>query len=130
MNRSHRLHARYTHRASIAFRVGTAIIAGRTVNLSRGGLCAELDEPIPPGIDAAVDLRLELEDGGCSEPLRLQGQIVWCTPIDDRYQVGFAFRRLDAETLVYLLMFLRYLDPGKARPRAERPATVDERFCY
>lgn len=100
------------------------------MNISRDGLCADLDEPIPPGIDAVADLQLELEDGRCSEPLRIQGQIVWCTPIDDRYQIGLAFRRLDAETLMDLLLFLRYLEPGKARPRAERPATVDERFCY
>ena len=98
------------------------------MNLSRGGLCAELAQPIAPGTEVAVDIQLIFEDERQSEPLRLPGRVMWCTPIHGAYQVGLTFRRLDADCSVYLMMFLRYLDPGKSHERDARPITVDERF--
>jgi hypothetical protein len=99
------------------------------MNVSRGGLSADVPQEIPAGTEVAVDLQLSFGDGWYSEPLHLPGQIVWCTSINNAYQVGLAFRRLDADRAMYLMMFLRYLDPGWVREQAARPATIDERFC-
>ena len=130
MSRPHRQHARHAYRAAIEFRIGAEVFTGSTVNLSRGGLCADLDRPFPAGTAVDVDIQLVFEDERQSEALRLPGQIMWCTAVRDAYQVGLTFRRLDADCSVYLMMFLRYLDPGKVRERAARPATVDERFGW
>lgn len=121
------MHTRYAQRAAVAVRVGAAVIVGHTTNVSRGGLCAELPEPIPAGAEAAVVLQLSFGDGWYSEPLPLPGRIAWCRPIDGAYEVGIAFRRLDVDRAMYLMLFLRYLDPGPACERGA--ATIDERFC-
>lgn len=106
------------------------IVAGRTMNVSRGGLCADLESPVPNGVMVEVDLQLVFDDEAHSEPLRLAGRVVWCTPVDDAHQVGIAFRPLSAEQLEYLTMFLRYLDDTRAprRPSRREIASVDDLF--
>lgn len=128
MTRSSRKHPRYAHEAAIAFHVGDTVITGRTLNVSRGGLCADLVEPIPTGTDLMVDLQLVFEDEQHSEPLRIAARVVWCTPVDEAHQVGIVFRQLHPELAEYLTMFLRYLVGGTPYDHAPRPATIDELF--
>jgi hypothetical protein len=128
MSRSQRRHPRYAYRTSIAVRIGGSVLAGHMVNISRGGLCAAVADPVPPGTAVAVDIQLAFDDGPYSEPLRLSGHIVRCTASNDAYQVGLAFDRLDTERALYLMIFLRYLDRDNVCERSPRPATVDERF--
>jgi hypothetical protein len=123
------MHTRYAQRAVVAVRIGAAVISGHTTNVSRGGLCAELPEPLPVETEVAVELQLSFGDGWYSEPLALPGQIAWCRLADGLYQVGITFRRLDIDRAMYLMLFLRYLDPGPAYERGAPPATIDERFC-
>ncbi len=123
------MHTRYAQRAAVAVHVGTAAIAGHTMNVSRGGLCADLPEAIPAGTEVAVELQLSFGDGWYSEPLPLPGRIAWCRPAAGGHQVGITFRRLDADRAMYLMLFLRYLDPGPTYERGTPPPTVDERFC-
>ena len=99
---------------------------GRTKNLSRGGLCADVAEPIPTGIDVDVGIALVFDDA-VSEELRLPARVAWCTPLDEGHQVGVSFRPLDAEHAEYLAVFLRYLDDHKAE-KSPRAANVDDRF--
>jgi hypothetical protein len=121
-----REHPRYAHEAEITFRVGTASHEGRTRNVSRGGVCAELADAIPVGVDLEIVLVLVF-DNGESEPLRLPARIVWCTTVDEAYQVGLVFRPLGPELTRQLTLFLRYLDDNRSEPLAAQ-ATLDDRF--
>lgn len=99
---------------------------GRTRNVSRGGVCADLAGAVPVGTDIDVDLALVFDEA-LSEPLRLPGRIVWCTMVDEGYQVGIAFRPLSAELTGYLDLFLRYLHDTRSE-KPSRHSTVDDRF--
>ena len=107
---------------------GSRAVEGRTHNVSRGGLCANLADPIPVGADIEVDLILVFDDEAHSEPLRLPARVVWCTPVDDANQVGVVFRALDVERAEYLGLFLRYLDDGSRREKTPRESEIDKRF--
>jgi hypothetical protein len=126
---SARAYPRYAHEAAVTFFVGGggAQHAGRTKNLSRGGLCADLADPIPTGIDVEVGIVLVFADDVQSEQLRLPARVAWCTPVDNGYQIGIAFRPLGAEHAEYLTVFLRYLDDHKPE-KTPRAANVDDRF--
>jgi hypothetical protein len=122
-----REHPRYALDASVTFYVGPRTHEGRTKNLSRGGLCADLAEPIPAGIDIDVGIVLVFSDDVQSEALRLPARVAWCTSVDEGHQVGIAFRPLDAEQAEYLAVFLRYLDDQRTEKRP-RDQSVDDRF--
>ena len=124
-----REHPRYAHEASITLHWKSSAIEGRTRNVSRGGICADLAEPVPVGTDLELDLVLVFEDDAQSEPLRLPARVVWCTPLDEAHQVGLSFRALTKDTSEYLTMFLRFLDEGKAPKSKRGPAPdIDDRF--
>lgn len=99
---------------------------GRTTNVSRGGLCATMADPIAVGVDLEVDVALVFEDAQ-SEPLRLPARVVWCTVVDEAYQIGLSFRSLSADHTKYLTVFLRYLEEEHAEPRVPSD-NIDERF--
>lgn len=99
------------------------------MNVSRGGLCADLPAQIAVGSDVDVDMQLVFDDDVQSDPLRLPGRVVWCTTVDEGYQVGIAFKPLNAEKTKFVNLFLRYLDdsaPAPKQPRAER--SIDDQF--
>lgn len=127
MNRAEREHRRYAHDVAVTFRVGANPFEGRTRNVSRGGLCATINEVLPAGTDLDIDIVLVFDDGMQSEALRLPGRVAWCTTLDDAYQVGISFRGLDKKRAEYLSMFLRYLD-DVASDAPMREPSVDERF--
>jgi hypothetical protein len=122
-----REHPRYAHEAVITLVHGLKSVWGRTQNLSRGGLCADLPEAIAVGADIEVDIQLIFDDTE-SEPLRLPGRVVWCTTLDETYQIGLSFRGLTAEQVEYLTLFLKYLDDGAPRARTRRESNLDKRF--
>lgn len=125
---SQRAYPRYALDAAVTFFVGSgARHEGRTKNLSRGGLCADLAESIRTGIDIDIGIVLMFADDTQSEQLRLPARVAWCTPVDNGFQVGLAFRPLDAQHTQYLDVFLRYLDDRKAE-KSPRAANVDDRF--
>jgi hypothetical protein len=102
--------------------------AGRTRNVSRGGLCANVDTEIPAGADIDIDITLVFDDGMQSEALRLPARIAWCTTIDDAFQVGVSFKPLDAERARVMTLFLRYLEEERA-PKAPRlDKSIDDQF--
>ncbi len=100
---------------------------GRTQNVSRGGLCASLADALPVGADVEVSIVLVFDDDVQSEALVLPARVAWCTTVDDSYQVGIAFRALDAKRVEFLNLFLRYLDDRRAEKRP-RDLSVDDRF--
>lgn len=109
--------------------VGGKVHQGRTTNVSRGGLAADLADKLPVGSEIEVDLQLVFEDDAQSEPLRVPARIVWCTALEEVFQIGIAFKPMDAEKAQYLALFLKYLDdsgPSVKTPKAER--SVDDQF--
>jgi hypothetical protein len=129
VTRSDREHPRYAHEATVTFVLESKPVDGRTSNVSRGGFCADLSRKVKVGTDVEVDLVLVFDEGTTSEPLRLPARIVWCTKLDEAYQVGFAFKPLDAQRTEYLTMFLRYLDDGSSSKRGKAPPlSIDDRF--
>jgi Tfp pilus assembly protein PilZ len=122
-----REHERFAHEAAVTLRLGKKLVEGRTRNLSRGGLCADLADPVPVGIDIDIDIALVFEEEQKSDSLRLPARVVWCTPVDDAHQVGIQFRPLDAQRAEYLNVCLRSLDDAKTE-KAPRHTNVDDRF--
>jgi hypothetical protein len=112
----------------VTFLVEGNTFQGRTTNVSRGGLCADLADPIAVGAEIHVDMQLVFEDEKVSEALRLPARVVWCTDVDDGCQVGISFKPLGAELTQYLTMFLRYLQDGSTSQRSKRESTLDKRF--
>ena len=102
-------------------------IEGRTQNVSRGGLCATVDEALVLGTELDVSLVLMFEDDVQSEPLRVPARVVWSTMVDDTHQVGIMFRALTAERTQYLSVFLKYLDNQRTE-KQPRDLSVDDRF--
>jgi Tfp pilus assembly protein PilZ len=122
-----RQHPRFAADVAIAVHVRGQTIEGRTRNVSRGGLCADLTAALPIGADVELDLVLLFEDDTQSEALRLPARIVWCTALESANQVGVAFRPLDRQLADYLNLFLKYLGSEKAT-KEPRPTDVDKRF--
>ncbi|MBA2544845.1 MAG: PilZ domain-containing protein [Deltaproteobacteria bacterium] len=122
-----REHPRYAHEAVVTFHAVGKTHWGRTQNLSRGGLCADIAEPIANGADIEVDIQLVFDEVE-SEPLRLPARVAWCTTLDDSFQIGLSFQKLTAEQQQYLSLFLKYLDDGAPKQRTKRESNLDKRF--
>ncbi|MDX2092351.1 MAG: PilZ domain-containing protein [Kofleriaceae bacterium] len=128
MGHQEREHPRYAHEAIVTMRANGRLFQGRTTNVSRGGLCADLADQIQTGTDVELALQLVFEDEAQSEPLRVPGRVVWCTTVDEGFQVGVSFKPLDAQMGQYLGMFLRYLDDSRPAQKAPKAASIDDRF--
>ena len=111
----------------MTFRLKGKRYEGRTHNVSRGGLCANLTDALPAGSDVEISMVLVFDDDLQSEALVLPARVAWCTTVDDTYQVGIAFRPLDAKRVEYLNLFLRYLDDHRTEKRP-RDIPIDDRF--
>jgi hypothetical protein len=107
-----RQYPRYAIEAAIEFVTPAGTTQGRTQNVSRGGLAASVERPIPPGLKVDVRMSLVFDEDTFSEPLVLPARVVWCTPLEDGFQLGTAFLPMSNEQRSYLAMFLRYLKEG------------------
>ena len=83
-----------------------------TKDVSRGGACFEVTAPMATGSNFDIALSLVLSENSFSEPLKLKGKVVWCTPTPEGYQIGAAFGPLDADTKEFLKIFLSFLAKG------------------
>jgi PilZ domain-containing protein len=113
----------------VTLRVGGKVHQGRTTNVSRGGLAAELPGPLANGAEIECELQLVFDDDAHSEPLSVPARIVWCTALEDVFQVGVAFKPMTADKAQFLTIFLRYLDdsgPNTKPPKIER--SIDDQF--
>ena len=139
MSSTERQHPRYAHDVAIKVHFtrhaanGQAkklTTEGRTNNVSRGGLAANISDEIAPGSDIEVDITLVFDDDMQSEALRLPARVAWCTSLDDAYQLGVSFKPLSAERAEYLQLFLKYLGEERAakQPRSAKTVDIDKRF--
>ena len=105
--------------AAVQLQTGTGAVEGRAQNVSRGGFAALAPTAIAPGTRCTARLALVFNTHTFSEPLDLPARIVWCTALGDKQQLGAAFLALTTKQIEFLELFLRYLDDGQARLRAE-----------
>jgi hypothetical protein len=110
--------------ASVRTADGRKLIA-RTRDLSRSGICLVTTGPLESGELLGIELVLLLGPSSSSEPLPLRARVVWCTAIAGAFQIGAMFDRLSAKEVVFLDMFLRYLD-GSILPAGAEMEMVDE----
>ena len=90
------------------------IARGRTTNVSRGGLCAELDVPLPRGAAIEAAIALVFDADSLSEPLLVTARVVWSTSLGAGHQTGLALVSVSPEQTHYLDMFIRFLErPGE-----------------
>lgn len=100
-------------------------VAARTRDLSRSGICLISASPIPSGAIVVIDLVLSFGSSTFSEPLHLDARVVWCTSIEQSFQIGAMFNELGREQTDFLDMFLRYLD-GSLAPSGVQPEDREE----
>ena len=129
MSETERQHPRYAHEVAVTIHFDKRVTQGRTNNVSRGGLCATVDDEIKSGANIEVDIVLVFDDEMQSEALRLPARVAWCTKLDDAFQLGISFKPIDAERAKYLQLFLKYLGDERA-PKQPRSSSldVDKRF--
>jgi len=83
-----------------------------TKDVSRGGACFVVLAPMATGSSFDISLSLVLGENSFSEPLKLNGRVVWCTRTDEGFQIGAAFGPKDADTQEFLQVFLSFLAGG------------------
>jgi hypothetical protein len=107
-----RQHERFAVEVDAEVSADSRTYDAKTRDLSRGGVCFVISEPLKVGSSFSCSLTLVLGENTFSEPLVLSGIVAWCTPTDEGYQIGAAFGTLDAEIRDYLMMFLNFLAEG------------------
>ncbi len=106
-----RLHPRYAAEVAVELRTEELVCKGSTVNVSEGGLCANVDAAVPNGSEVQASLSLILvADGAISEPVEITARVVWCTAIGDLHQVGLSFLPMSPATRDSLEILLQILD--------------------
>lgn len=117
-----REHPRYATDAAVELRTEDGQrIAGRTRNVSRGGLSALLPVALAQGTRLTATLALVFDSDTFSEPLEVSARVVWSTAIGDEFQIGVAFVGLDDQQRRFLSMFIRYLDQSAATADDSEP---------
>jgi hypothetical protein len=107
-----RQHERFAVEVDAAVAVESGTYPAKTRDLSRGGVCFVIAEPLEVGSTFTCSLTLVLGENTFSEPLVLTGQVAWCTATEEGYQIGAAFGSLEPEIHEYLMMFLNFLAEG------------------
>ena len=82
-----------------------------TTNMSGGGLCLMLNEPLPPRTPLAIEVRLPNRD----RPVTCVGEVVWCewvppkgdVPPHRSVEIGVQFLKIDPEDHEALLHYVR-----------------------
>ncbi len=115
-----RQHPRYAVEAAVQLRTDGGTVEGKVRNVSQGGFSALASQALAPGTECTARLALVFNTDTFSDPLELPARIVWCTNLGTEQQLGAAFLALTAQQIEFLDLFLRYLEEGQARRRAEQ----------
>jgi len=105
-----RAHPRYAIELDVVLSLDVGDVPGRTHDLSRGGFCMRTERAVPLGVRCNVRLALVFSETEFSEHLTLPGHVVWCSRIDEEYQLGIKFEATDANARGYLELFIRFLE--------------------
>jgi c-di-GMP-binding flagellar brake protein YcgR len=73
-------------------------LAGMTMDLSRGGVCLLLEEPVPLARVCSVTFRSMLD--GLALPVLAMGQVAYCDPVPEAgFRIGVRFISADGASL-------------------------------
>ena len=109
-----RAHPRYAIELDAELRFADGeMVPGRTRNVSRGGFCILAQSPIALGTQCRVRLALVFPEEQLSEPLEVEGVVVWCTPVSGRHQIGIKFSEITSQVRSYLDIFMKFLEEGE-----------------
>lgn len=97
------------------------VVAARTRDISRSGICLVSDTEIPRDTELKIQLVLSLGSDSMSEPLLVTGRSIWCTALFGKYQVGGLFVDIDSDRRRFLDLFMRFVD-GDVNPVGHEPA--------
>lgn len=92
---------------------GEALLAA-TRNLSKGGVCLDVEKPLDEGQTFGVSLFLTLEgiEHADSDALTVHAKVIWCSAREDGgYTAGMQFGTLSANQTAAVESFLRKLGP-------------------
>jgi hypothetical protein len=92
---------------------GEALLAA-TRNLSKGGVCLDVEKPLDEGATLGVSLFLTLEgiEHADTDALVVHAKVIWCTARDDGgFTAGMQFGTLSSAQTVAVEAFLRKLGP-------------------
>lgn len=129
-----RVHERFAVEieAEVTSEAGTS--GAVTRDLSRGGACFVVMAPMVVGSDFQISLSLVLAENTFSEPLTLNGKVVWCTRTEEGFQIGAAFGAMDADTKEFHQMFLKFLakgvDVGQPDEEEEEEEDTEEKGLF
>ena len=107
-----RAHTRYAIELECELDIEERKLRGRTHDISRGGFCMLMPSDaamVSGGAPCVIRLSLVFSETEFSEQLTLQGVVMWCTRLKQGTQVGVRFQPLDAASLNYLDLFIRFL---------------------
>lgn len=105
-----RFFARAAVDVPVALELEDRSVAGRTVNVSEGGMLAQLGESVPAGSFAL----LELELPGAAAATAAIVEIVWCRregPPARPYVVGLALVEVDDATVEAIRQYVERCEP-------------------
>lgn len=105
-----RKHPRFAIEVDAEITVGDLTVTGRTHDISRGGFCLTVHRQVPVHVECEVRLSLVFSENEFSEPMALAAATVWCTPLQQAYQLGIKFGELNPQSRGYLDLFIRFLD--------------------
>ena len=99
MSQNQRANPRFDIRLSAELRLEGRVITGMTKNLSLGGLCVEIDRPLPENSLVRLTLFVVEEDVETegARGLDLTGTVQWMAEGDRNYAVGIKFGNLNAQ---------------------------------
>jgi hypothetical protein len=133
---SRRAHPRFHVDIQVAVSSDNASVSARTRDISRSGLCLVSTIELAREKIIAIELVLTFGQDGASEPLHIQGKVVWCTKMFGHYQIGVMFQKVDEEQARNLDMFIGFLDgslnanelfPGDEET-TDKPSDPDDPF--
>jgi hypothetical protein len=122
-----RRYPRYPVEVEAKVTAGGVSLPATTKDLSRGGICIICPEGVPAGTRLRVSLSLTLGADTFAEGLDLSARVVWCTQVDQTYQLGAVFTEMSGTKAGLLDMFLRFLEQEilVSGSGAEAPADDD-----
>jgi c-di-GMP-binding flagellar brake protein YcgR len=107
---SRRAHPRFQVDIQVGVTSDKQSVSAHTRDFSRAGLCLVSTVELAREKKIELELVLTFGQGGTSEPLHLQGKVVWCTKMFGHYQIGVMFVKVDEEQARNLDMFIGFLD--------------------
>lgn len=121
--KDNRQHHRFAIELDAEIRTAEKLVMGRTADVSQGGFCLLAGEELRIGAACEVKLALVFSDNEFSEQLALPATVVWCTRVQDAYQIGLKFGGLAPQDAGYLRLFMNFLNRAGDEPDgdAEEP---------